>query len=144
MFYGEFDYKIDEKGRIPVPPRFRNALKDGIVLTPGIEKCITAYPLAEWKKLAGELTGTSATSATPSKLRRLNRALFATAFNTQIDGQGRVAMPAPLREHAGISEDIVVAGANTYLEIWNQANWEEEKSISQEQAWQIIESLEKR
>ncbi|MFH1650790.1 MAG: division/cell wall cluster transcriptional repressor MraZ [Chloroflexota bacterium] len=141
MFFGEFDYKIDEKGRIPFPPRFRNALKDGLVLTPGIEKCVTAYPLPEWKKLAGELTGTS---ATPSKLRRLNRAIFATAFSTLIDGQGRIALPAPLREHAGISDEVVVVGANTYLEIWNKADWEDEKAISQEQSWQIIESLEKR
>jgi MraZ protein len=43
MFYGEFDYKIDDKGRIPIPPRFRNALKDGVVLAPGAEKCITDY-----------------------------------------------------------------------------------------------------
>ncbi|MFC1961485.1 division/cell wall cluster transcriptional repressor MraZ [Chloroflexota bacterium] len=141
MFYGEFEYKIDEKGRVPVPPRFRNALKDGVVLTPGIEQCITAYPLAEWKKLATELTGTS---ATPSKLRRLNRAIFATAFSTQTDGQGRIALPAPLREHAGIEDEVVVAGANTYLEIWSKGDWEEEKTLSQQQSWQIIESLEKR
>ena len=141
MFFGEFDYKIDEKGRVPIPPRFRNALKDGVVLTPGIEKCITAYTLTEWKKLAAELTGSS---ATPSKLRKLNRAIFATAFNTKMDGQGRVALPAPLREHAEIMDEVVIAGANNYLEIWNKVHWEEEKATSQEQAWQIIESLERR
>ena len=141
MFFGEFDYKIDEKGRIPVPPRFRSALKDGLVLTPGVENCITAYPVAEWKKLAAELT---ASSASRSKLRRLNRAIFATAFNAQVDGQGRIAIPAPLKERVGIENDVVVAGANTYLEIWSKEDWEEEKAISQEQAWQIIESLEQR
>ena len=52
MFFGEFEYKIDEKGRVPFPPKFRNGLKDGVVLTPGVEKCINAYPLSEWKKLA--------------------------------------------------------------------------------------------
>jgi MraZ protein len=139
MFYGEFDYKIDDKGRIPIPPRFRNALKDGVVLAPGAEKCITAYTLSEWKKLSTALTGSSLTR---SKMRRLSRVLFATAFNTKIDGQGRIAIPAPLREHAEIVDEVVVAGANTYLEIWNKILWEEEKSISQEQAWQIIESLE--
>jgi MraZ protein len=139
MFYGEFDYKVDEKGRIPIPPRFRNALKDGMVLAPGAEKCITAYTLAEWKKLATALTGSSLTR---SKMRKLSRALFATAFHTNIDGQGRIAIPAPLREHAEIVDDVVVAGANTYLEIWNKVLWEEEKSASQEQAWQIIETLE--
>jgi MraZ protein len=75
-------------------------------------------------------------------MRKLSRALFATAFSTRIDGQGRIAIPAPLREHAEIIDEVVVAGANTYLEIWNKILWEEEREISQEQAWQIIESLE--
>jgi len=140
MFFGEFEYKIDEKNRVPIPPRFRSELKEGIVLAPGIEKCINAYPRAEWKKLATALTSGS---VTPSKLRRLNRAIFATAFSTNLDGQGRIALPPPLREYAEIVDDVVVAGANTYLELWNKVHWEEEKAISQEQAWQIIESLER-
>ncbi len=141
MFYGEFDYKIDDKGRVPIPPRFRNALKDGLVLTVGAEKCITAYTVTEWKKLSSSLTSGSLTR---SKMRRLSRALFATAFVTRVDGQGRVALPAPLREHAQILDEITIVGVNTNLEIWNKGLWEEEKGISQEQAWQIIESLENR
>ena len=141
MFFGEFNYKIDEKGRVPLPPRFRKELKDGVVLSPGAEKCINVYPVAEWKKLAGTLTGGSLTPK--EKLRRLNRAIFATAFSVYMDGQGRVALPVPLREYAEIVEDVVIAGGNTYLEIWNQVLWEEEKAVSQEQAWQIIESLER-
>ena len=140
MFFGEFEYKLDEKGRLPLPPRFRGYLKGGVVLTPGMEKCITAYPLSEWKKLADSLT---ATSVTRSKLRRLSRAIFATAFHLNIDGQGRVSLPAPLREYAGITDEVVVAGANNYLELWNKANWEAEKATSQQQAWQIIESMDR-
>ncbi|MFC2066042.1 division/cell wall cluster transcriptional repressor MraZ [Chloroflexota bacterium] len=140
MFFGEFDYKIDEKGRIPVPPKFRSALKEGVVLTPGVEKCITVYPTSEWKKLAATLTSNQ---LTPSKMRRLKRAIFATAFSTQLDGQGRIALPVPLRECAEIVDEVVIAGANTYLEIWNKVLWGEEKEISQEQAWQIVESLER-
>lgn len=139
MFYGEFDYKIDEKGRVPLPPKFRNYLKDGVVLTPGAEKCITVYTVPEWRKLSTSLTNSPLSR---SKMRKLSRALFATAFSTKIDNQGRVALPAPLREHAEIVDEVVVAGSNTYLEIWNKVLWEEEKEISQEQAWQIIESLE--
>ena len=75
-------------------------------------------------------------------MRRLSRAIFSTAFSTKIDNQGRIAIPAPLREHAEIVDDVVVAGVNNSLEIWNKAHWEEEKDISQEQAWQIIETLE--
>jgi MraZ protein len=141
MFYGEFDYKVDEKGRIPIPPRFRNFLKDGVVLTAGADKCITAYTVPEWRKLATTLTSSSLTR---SKMRRLNRVFFAAAFNTKIDGQGRIAIPAPLREHAEIVDDVVIAGVNNNFEIWNKVLWEEEKSISQEQSWQIIESLENR
>ena len=141
MFYGEFDYKIDEKGRVPLPPRFRAALKDGVVLTPGAEKCILAYTATEWKKLSATFTDGT---LTPSKLRRLNRAIFASAFSTPLDGQGRIALPVPLREHAEIVDEVVIAGANNYLEIWNKVLWDEEKAISQQQAWQIIESLEKR
>ncbi len=61
-----------------------------------------------------------------------------------MDRQGRVALPAPLRDYAGITDEVIVAGANNYLEIWSEERWQEEKTISQEQAWQIIESLEKR
>ena len=141
MFSGEFEYKIDEKGRVLIPPKFRRYLKDGVVLTAGPEPCIVGYPIPEWNKIAATLT---TGSVTPSKLRKLNRALFATAFTLNIDGQGRVALPAPLRDHAGIvEEEVVIAGANTYLEIWDKEQWESEKAISQEQAWQIIESLER-
>jgi MraZ protein len=139
MFYGEYGYKIDEKGRIPVPPKFRSALKDGVVLTPGAEKCLTLYTIPEWKKLSAKLTGSGLSR---SKIRKLSRALFATAFTTRIDNQGRIPVPAPLREHAGMTDEVVIAGANTYLEIWDKDLWEEEKRESQEQAWQIIETLE--
>ena len=141
MFLGEFEYRLDEKGRVPFPPRFRSALKDGVVLTQGAEKCITAYPLAEWKKLAGTLT---TGSITRSKLRKLNRAIFATAFSLNLDKHGRITIPVPLQEYAEIVDEVIIAGANNYLEVWNRIIWEEEKAVSQEEAWQIIESLEQR
>ncbi len=141
MFFGEFEYRLDDKGRVPIPPRFRKELADGLVLTPGIEKCITAYALPQWDKLAAELTsGTLARS----KQRKLNRAIFATAFHTTPDGQGRITLPAPLREYAGIRSDVVFAGANSYFELWSKEGWQAEKAESQREAWQIIESLEKR
>ena len=141
MFLGEFEYRIDEKGRVLIPPKFKGELKEGVVLMPGVEKCILLYTWAEWKKLAASLT---TGSLTRSKLRKLNRAIFATAFRLSIDGQGRIALPPPLREYAGIEDEVVVAGVNTYLELWDKGQWEAEKAVSQEQAWQIIESLEGR
>ncbi|MFC1920836.1 division/cell wall cluster transcriptional repressor MraZ [Chloroflexota bacterium] len=141
MFLGEFEYKIDEKGRIPIPPKFRRELKEGVVLAAGPEHCVVAYSNVEWKKLSTTLT--SGTVA-PSKLRKLNRAIFATAFSLNVDNQGRIALPIPLREYAGIEDEVIIAGVNTYLELWNKEQWDLEKASSQEQAWQIIESLEER
>jgi MraZ protein len=142
MYFGEYEYRIDEKGRVPIPPKFRTELKgQSIMLTPGLERCLAVYPYTEWKKLAATLT---TGPITQSKLRRLNRAVFATAFSIQLDGQGRVIIPVPLREYAGIEEEIVVAGVNNYFEIWNKQDWAAEKTTSQEEAWQIIESMEKR
>ena len=139
MFFGEFDYKIDDKSRVPLPPRFRQELKGGVVLTPGIEKCINIYPLTEWKKLADTLTGGTLAR---SKLRRLNRAVFGVAFSINIDGQGRIALPLSLRDYSCIEDEVIVVGVNNYLELWDKEQWESEKAASQEQAWQIIESLE--
>ncbi len=142
MFIGEFEYRVDEKGRVPIPPKFRTdeLKKEGMVLCPGMEKCITIYPISEWKKLADSLT---AGPIIPSKLRKLNRAIFATAFNLEIDGQGRIVVPVQLRQYAGIEDEVVVAGANTYLELWSKKHWDDEKTTSQEEAWHIIETLER-
>ena len=141
MFLGEYEYRVDAKGWVPLPPKYREKLKDGVVLTAGPEKCIVAYSPSEWEKLASNLT---VGSIVPSKLRRLNRAVFASAYSLEVDGQGRVALPQLLRDHAAVRDDVVVAGANTYFEIWNKKQWQAEKAASQEQAFQIIESLERR
>jgi MraZ protein len=140
MFLGEYDYKIDEKGRVPLPPKFRAEFRDGIVLATGAENCILAYSPAQWKILAENLITGPVLS---SKMRKLNRALFATAFHLNLDGQGRIALPMPLRQYAGITSDVVIAGANIYLEIWDKQAWELEKAESQAQSWQIIETMEK-
>jgi MraZ protein len=140
MFFGEFEYKIDDKGRVPIPPKFRTELREGVILAPGVEKCITLYSLPEWKKVAETLT---TSSVTPGKLRRLKRAIFATAFSLKMDGQGRIALPIPLRLYTEIVDDVIIVGANNYLEIWSKSNWSEERTVSQEQAWQIVESLER-
>jgi len=141
MFFGEFEYRIDEKDRVLIPPRFRGELREGVVLTPGVERCINAYPISGWKKLAAALTSGSVSR---SKLRKLNRAIFATAFSLGLDGQGRIALPDPLREYARIEDEVIIVGVNTYLELWNTEQWEVEKATSLEQAGQIIETLEGR
>ena len=139
MFFGEYPYKVDDKGRIPLPPKFRREMRDGVILTKGIEKCITVYPLAEWKRLADSL---AAKAVTPSGLRKVNRAIFGSAFSTSFDSQGRLMLPWPLRSYADIGDAAYVVGANNCVELWDEEGWKTEKISAEEQASQIIESFE--
>jgi len=139
MFFGEYPYKVDEKGRVPLPPKFRRQMKEGVILAKGTgEKCIAAYPVAEWKRLSDSL---AAKALTPAKLRRLNRAIFGSAFGASIDGQGRIKLPDPLRDYAKIADAAIVVGANNYVELWSEDEWQAEKKSAEEQASEIIESF---
>jgi MraZ protein len=139
MFIGEYQYKVDEKGRVPLPPKFRQQLKEGVVLAKGMgEKCIAAYPIREWKRLADKL---AEKTVTPASLRKLNRAIFGSAFSASFDGQGRTKLPDPLRAYAGIADTAIVVGANNRVELWSEEGWKAEQTSSEEQASQIIESL---
>ena len=141
-FTGEFEYRVDEKGRVPLPPKYRRALEDGIVLTRGADNNIVAYPVTEWEKVAEKLN--SAGSLEPLKMRRLKRAIFATAFPLNLDGQGRVTLPQPLREYAGITSELVITGSNNYFELWDKQRWQAELAEALDQQSQIIESMENR
>jgi MraZ protein len=139
MFLGEYEYKVDNKGRLPLPPKFRQELMGELVLTKGLEKCIVIYPAEEWHKVADTL---SAKALPSSKVRTMSRAMFGTAFSLTLDGQGRVALPATLRSRVEIGDTAFVVGANNCVEVWNPILWETEKAAAEEQLWQIIESLE--
>ena len=139
MFFGEYSYKVDEKGRVPLPPKFRRDMKESMILSRGPDKCISAYPLSEWKKLADSLT---AKAVGRTDLRKLNRAIFGSAFSVSFDKQGRLILPPKLREYAEITDEIVVVGVNNTVELWNSVLWVEEKKKSDEQVSQIIENLE--
>ncbi len=139
MFLGEYEYKVDNKGRLPLPPKFRQELMGELVLTKGLEKCIVIYPIEEWRKIANAL---SARALPSSKFRTMNRAMFGTAFSLTLDAQGRVALPAMLRNGVDIGDRAYVVGTNNFIEVWNPTLWEKEKAAAEEQLWQNIESLE--
>ena len=138
MFFGEYQYKVDEKGRLPLPPKFRRQMRDGAILTKGIEKCIDVYPLNEWNRLADTL---AAKVVTPANLRRLNRAIFGSAFSVSFDGQGRITLPFPLRTYAELGDTVMVVGANARVELWNEELWRSEAASAAEQVVDIIENL---
>jgi MraZ protein len=140
MLLGSYEYRIDAKGRVPLPPKFREKLKQGLVLTSGVEGCITVYPLEEWMRIADSSTNSPYTR---SKDRRMNRFRYATAFSMELDAQGRVALPAPLRQYAEIGENVVIVGVNNYAEIWSEKSWKAESDLIKSEAWQISESMER-
>jgi MraZ protein len=139
MFFGEYPYKVDEKGRVPLPPKFRREMKEGVILAKGMgEKCIAVYPIREWRKLSDKL---AEKAVTPANLRRLNRAIFGSAFGASFDGQGRIKLPDPLREYAGIGDTAIVVGANNRIELWSEEGWQAEKTSAEEQASETIENF---
>ena len=139
MFYGEYPYKVDDKGRVPLPPKFRRELKAGMILTKGLERCITVYSPEEWKRVSERL---AAKAVSPANSRKLTRSLFGSAFSAAFDGQGRIVLPFYLREYAAIGDTAVVVGVNNAIELWSDEEWRTEKTSADEQAAKIIESFE--
>jgi len=121
MFLGEFNHTIDEKGRVTIPSRFRPELARGVVLTRGLDGCLALYPNAEWETLAQQL---KALPLTNRRARDFRRFMFGSATEAVPDRQGRVLIPAYLRQYAAIDGEVTVVGMNTYIEIWNSETWQ--------------------
>ncbi len=138
MFLGRFENKLDEKGRLSMPAKFRARLAEGFVLTRGFEQCLTVFPMTEWQNLAETL---ARFPVTDQKARSLRRVLFAQAADTELDKQGRVLIPEYLREAAGLGADVIVAGMDGYIEIWDVEAWREMERRNEENATEIAQSL---
>lgn len=122
MFLGEYDHSMDDKGRLAIPARFREALGDGVIVTRGFERCLMGFPKAEWAKLSDRIDTLSLGQGEARNLRRL---LFSGAADVMLDRQGRVLIPQNLREYAGLGEQVIVAGLNRHFEIWSRERWDE-------------------
>lgn len=122
MFLGEFEHSVDSKGRVAVPARFREALAEGLVLTRGFDRCLQAFPQPIWDELARRV---SASSLGSEEARHLRRLLFSGASEVELDRQGRIVVPPNLRDYAGLTERVIVAGLNTYFEIWAYDRWQD-------------------
>ncbi|MCU1624635.1 MAG: cell division protein MraZ [Frankiales bacterium] len=142
MFLGTHTPKLDEKGRLFLPARFREELAEGVVITKGQERCLYVFKRADFTEQAAKL---QAAPITAKVARDFGRMLFAGAVDDAPDKQGRVTVPAPLRSYAGLVKDCVVIGANTRLEIWDAATWasyEAEQDIAfAEQAEEVVPGL---
>ena len=122
MFTGEYRHSLDAKGRVAVPSRFRADLRGGAFLSRWIDLCLGLFPRDAWDTLAGKV---AALPVTDAGARTFSRFLFASAYEVELDGQGRVVVPAGLREWAGLDGDVVVVGARDHVELWAPARWAE-------------------
>ena len=120
MFHGTHTPKLDDKGRLFRPARFREELAEGVVITKGQERCLYVFKHPDFLAQAQLLQSAPLTA---QKARDYSRVFFASAFDDVPDKQGRITVPAPLRSYAGLAKDCTVIGMNTRLEIWDSAAW---------------------
>ena len=110
MFMGEYNHTVDAKGRLIVPSKFREQLGDEFVITKGLDNCLFVYDNSEW-------------ALTNAAGRKFSRFLLAGATTCEVDKQGRILLPAVLREFAGIEKDAVLVGVGSRIEIWSKDKW---------------------
>lgn len=120
MFLGTYSPRLDEKGRVFLPAKFRDELAEGLVITKGQERCLYVFSAAEFGRLTERLREAPLTA---KGARDYSRVFFASAHDDTPDKQGRVTVPPGLRDYAGLDRDCVVIGANTRVEIWDAAAW---------------------
>ncbi|MDP9398106.1 MAG: division/cell wall cluster transcriptional repressor MraZ [Actinomycetota bacterium] len=121
MFLGTYTPRLDEKGRLILPAKYRGALAEGLVITKGQERCLYVWPVDEFARVTEQMRTAPVTS---KAARDYMRVFFAGASDEVPDGQGRITIPPALREYAGLTRDCVVIGASTRVEIWDAAAWE--------------------
>lgn len=131
VFLGTHSPRLDDKGRLFLPARFRDELAGGLVIAKGQERCLYVFPTGEFARITAALREAPVTA---KAARDFGRVLFASASAEEIDKQGRITVPPALREYAGLDRDCVVIGANTRVEIWDAQAWESYLS-DQEQAF---------
>jgi len=140
MFIGEYLHSIDLKKRMAVPSKFRADLKNKVVVTRGLDKCLFIYPMKVWEDLAGKLgtlpVGESAT-------RSFIRLMLSGAVDVEVDKQGRILIPDFLKDYAGLNRNVIVAGIYNRLEIWDEKRWKEYKKKAERNTDEIAEQLGK-
>lgn len=122
MFIGEYQHAIDNKNRMIIPSKFREELGARFVITKGLDGCLYAYTMEEWKIMEDKLKKLPLTS---KDARAFVRFFFSGANEVEPDKQGRVLIPQNLLEYAAIEKEIVSIGVSTRIEIWSKARWDE-------------------
>jgi len=122
MFFGTHTPRLDDKGRIVLPAKFRDALVEGLVITRGQDRCLYVWPRADFEQMSARLSQTTGRGRDDRSYVRL---LYSGASDEQPDKQGRVTVPPTLRDYARLERDCVVIGAMDKIEIWDAGGWEQ-------------------
>lgn len=123
-FRGSFEHTLDDRGRVAIPAKYRADFPNNTaVITPSQEGCLRVFPEAAFQQMSAEVAENPATTA---EGRRQRRMFDAQAFDAELDRQGRILVPARLREQAGLTGPVIVAGNRECLEIWDRTRWERE------------------
>lgn len=138
MFIGEYQHNIDNKGRLAIPAKFRASLKQGAVVTRGLDNCLFLYTKDEWKKLASKLASLPIAKA---NTRAFSRLMLAGAMDVDLDNQGRIILPDYLRKFAAAKKKVIIAGLYNRLEIWDEQKWQRYKSGTEKSSTDIAEAL---
>jgi MraZ protein len=138
VFLGTHHPRLDEKGRLFLPAKFRDELAEGLVITKGQERCLYVFSAAEFARLTERLREAPLSA---KGARDYSRVFFASAHDDQPDKQGRITVPGPLREYAGLDRDCAVIGANTRVEIWAAAAWSAYLSGQEEEFASLSEEV---
>lgn len=142
MFYGEFEHALDRKGRLIIPARFREALKEHYIerffITRGLDKCLFMFAEDEWRLQEQKF---KSMSFTKSEYRRFNRVYFSGACELVPDKQGRVLIPAYLKDYAEIKKEVYIIGVSNRIEIWSRKNWQDYYSTAKEAFEEVAEKL---
>ena len=120
MLLGEYEHTLDEKNRLTLPAKFREAFGDGVVVTRGMDGCLYAYGRGDFDRLADRVRSLDPLSR---ESRVMQRHFFSAASLAEPDKQGRIMIPGALLESAGLRREVVVAGVYDHLEIWDRATW---------------------
>ena len=137
MFMGEYSHTIDTKGRLIIPSKFREELGETFVVTKGLD-CLFVFSDEEWKAFEIKLKSLPLTN---KNARQFARFFVAGATPCELDKQGRILLPATLREFAGLEKDVVLTGMLNRIEIWSKEKWNENNSLDDVAMDEIAEQM---
>ena len=124
MLLGEYEHTLDDKNRLTLPAKFRQAFAEGVVISRGLDGCLVVFTRDNWDSfVAAQLEGLNPFSR---EARQMSRFVFSGATESELDKQGRVMVPPALLQHASLEREVVVAGVRDHVEIWDRAAWQKQ------------------